>query len=71
MALTVRVLLIVVGSAVNLGLAVLGWGGLGAFFSDPLLIARIRTEEQLRREQLGGEYEAYCARTSRLIPRLY
>jgi hypothetical protein len=26
---------------------------------------------RLLREQFGDEYEAYCARTSRLIPRLY
>jgi protein-S-isoprenylcysteine O-methyltransferase Ste14 len=39
MALTARVMLIVVGSAVYLGLAVLGWGGFSAFFSHPPLIA--------------------------------
>jgi protein-S-isoprenylcysteine O-methyltransferase Ste14 len=36
---TVRVTLIVVGTAAYLGLAVLGWGGLGAFFSHPARIA--------------------------------
>ena len=35
------------------------------------LVARIRAEERLLRSQLGSEYEAYSARTSRLIPRLY
>lgn len=35
------------------------------------LIARIRAEERLLRAQFGSEYEAYCARTWRLIPGLY
>jgi protein-S-isoprenylcysteine O-methyltransferase Ste14 len=37
----------------------------------PPVIARIRSEEKLLREQFGGEYDAYCARTSRLIPKVY
>jgi protein-S-isoprenylcysteine O-methyltransferase Ste14 len=37
----------------------------------PPLLARIRAEETLLRTQFGGEYDAYCARTARLIPRLY
>jgi protein-S-isoprenylcysteine O-methyltransferase Ste14 len=37
----------------------------------PPLLARIRAEEALLRTQFGGEYEAYRARTSRLIPGLY
>ena len=36
---TVRLALIVVGSAVYLCLAVLCWGGLAAFFSHPALVA--------------------------------
>lgn len=36
---TVRVTLVVVGTVAYLGLAVLGWGGLAAFFSHPPLIA--------------------------------
>ncbi len=36
---TGRLALIVVGTAVQLGLAVLGWGGFTAFFSHPALIA--------------------------------
>jgi protein-S-isoprenylcysteine O-methyltransferase Ste14 len=36
---TVRLTLIVVSTAAYLGLAVLGWGGLAAFFSHPPLIA--------------------------------
>ncbi|WP_166364898.1 methyltransferase family protein [Pseudomonas akapageensis] len=35
------------------------------------LIARIRSEEALLREQFGAEYEAYCTRSWRLIPGLY
>jgi protein-S-isoprenylcysteine O-methyltransferase Ste14 len=35
------------------------------------LIARIHSEEALLRAQFGGEYEAYCAKTWRLIPGIY
>ncbi|HXP31483.1 MAG TPA: isoprenylcysteine carboxylmethyltransferase family protein [Stellaceae bacterium] len=35
------------------------------------LVARIRAEEALLRSRFGSEYDAYCARTSRLIPGLY
>jgi protein-S-isoprenylcysteine O-methyltransferase Ste14 len=35
------------------------------------LLARIRAEEALLRTQFRGEYDAYCRRTSRLIPGLY
>jgi protein-S-isoprenylcysteine O-methyltransferase Ste14 len=64
-----------------LGLLVnsLGWGlafrsGVGVLLTAlllPPLVSRIRAEEILLRAQFGAEYEAYCARTSRLIPRLY
>jgi protein-S-isoprenylcysteine O-methyltransferase Ste14 len=37
----------------------------------PPLLARIRAEETLLRTQFGGEYDAYRARTSRLIPGVY
>ena len=37
----------------------------------PPLLARIRSEETLLRSQFGGEYDAYRARTSRLIPWVY
>ena len=95
-----RLMLIVVGTAAYLGLAVLGWGGLAAFVNPsylgllvnslgwglafrsgvgvlltalivPPLFARIRAEERLLHSQFGAEYDAYCARTSRLIPGLY
>jgi protein-S-isoprenylcysteine O-methyltransferase Ste14 len=57
----------------------LGWGlafrsGVGTLLTAlliPPLLARIRAEETLLRSQFGGEYDAYCARTSRLIPGLY
>ena len=64
-----------------LGLLVnsLGWGlafrsAVGVVLTAlliPPLLARIRAEERLLRTQFGAEYDAYCARTSRLIPRLY
>lgn len=37
----------------------------------PPLLARIRAEEALLRSHFGSAYETYCARTSRLIPRVY
>lgn len=37
----------------------------------PLLMARIRSEEALLYDQFGAEYDAYRARTSRLIPGVY
>jgi protein-S-isoprenylcysteine O-methyltransferase Ste14 len=57
----------------------LGWGlafrsGVGlllAALTIPPLLARIRAEETLLRAQFGAEYDAYRARTSRLIPGLY
>ncbi len=64
-----------------LGLLVnsLGWAlafrsGVGLLLTAlliPPLLARIRAEERLLRSQFGAEYEAYRARTSRLIPGLY
>jgi len=64
-----------------LGLLVssLGWGltfrsEVGVLFTALLMLplfARIRAEERLLRTQFGAEYDAYCARTSRLIPGLY
>jgi len=64
-----------------LGLLVssLGWAlafrsGVGALLVAlvlPSLLARMRAEEALLQAQFGGEYEGYCARTSRLIPGLY
>ena len=57
----------------------LGWGlafrsGVGVLLTAlliPPLLARIGAEERLLRSQFEGEYDIYCARTSRLIPWLY
>jgi protein-S-isoprenylcysteine O-methyltransferase Ste14 len=64
-----------------LGLLVnsLGWGlafrsGVGVVLTVltiPPILARIRAEERLLRTQFHKEYDAYRARTSRLIPGLY
>jgi protein-S-isoprenylcysteine O-methyltransferase Ste14 len=56
-----------------------GWGlafrsGVGVLLAAliiPPLLARIGAEERLLREHFGAEYEAYRARTSRLIPGIY
>jgi protein-S-isoprenylcysteine O-methyltransferase Ste14 len=57
----------------------LGWGlafraGVGVLLTALIalpLVARIHAEERLLRAQFGAEYDAYRARTSRLIPRIY
>jgi protein-S-isoprenylcysteine O-methyltransferase Ste14 len=57
----------------------LGWGlafrsGVGVLLTAlmiPPLLARIRAEERMLRMQFGDDYDAYCARTSRLVPGLY
>jgi protein-S-isoprenylcysteine O-methyltransferase Ste14 len=64
-----------------LGLLVnsLGWAlafrsGVGVLLTAlliPPLLARIHAEERLLRGQFGGAYDAYRARTSRMIPGLY
>jgi len=64
-----------------LGLLVnsLGWAlafrsGVGVLLTAlliPPLLARISAEERLLRTHFGGEYDAYCSRTSRLIPELF
>ncbi len=64
-----------------LGLLVntLGWGlafhtAVGVLLAAlmiPPLLARIDAEERLLRSHFGEEYDAYCARTWRLIPWLY
>jgi protein-S-isoprenylcysteine O-methyltransferase Ste14 len=54
------------------GLAFRSWVGvLLAALLIPPLVARIRAEERLLRAHFGTEYEAYCSRTSRLVPGLY
>jgi protein-S-isoprenylcysteine O-methyltransferase Ste14 len=57
----------------------LGWAlafraGVGVLLTGlllPPLIARIRSEERLLRLHFGVAYEAYCARTSRLVPGVF
>jgi protein-S-isoprenylcysteine O-methyltransferase Ste14 len=57
----------------------LGWGlafrsGVGvilAVLTLPVVLARIDAEERLLSETFGAEYDAYRARTWRLIPYVY
>ncbi|MBV8530910.1 MAG: isoprenylcysteine carboxylmethyltransferase family protein [Candidatus Eremiobacteraeota bacterium] len=66
-------------SYLGLLLGALGWAlafrsGIGVLLAAlfiPALIARIHAEEALLHEQFGSEYDAYRARTSRLIPGIY
>jgi protein-S-isoprenylcysteine O-methyltransferase Ste14 len=48
-----------------------GAGVILAALIIPPILARIRSEEALLRAQFGEQYEAYCRRTSRLIPGIY
>jgi protein-S-isoprenylcysteine O-methyltransferase Ste14 len=48
-----------------------GAGVLLTLLLIPPLIARINAEEVLLRTHFGAEYDAWCARTSRLIPGVY
>jgi protein-S-isoprenylcysteine O-methyltransferase Ste14 len=66
-------------SYIGLFVLLLGWGlafrsGVGvviALLSLAVLLGRIQAEERLLRETFGAEYDAYRARTSRLIPYIY
>ena len=59
-------------NALGWGLAFRSWAGvLLAVLLLPLLLARIRSEEALLRAQFGAEYDAYCTRTSRLVPGIF
>jgi protein-S-isoprenylcysteine O-methyltransferase Ste14 len=66
-------------SYLGLILSALGWGlafrsGTGVLLTAlliPPLLSRIRAEERLLQAQFGSEYDAYRARTRRLIPRIY
>jgi protein-S-isoprenylcysteine O-methyltransferase Ste14 len=66
-------------SYLGLFVLMLGWGlafrsGVGvviAVLSLGVLLARIRAEERLLSETFGAEYDAYQARTWRLIPYVY
>ncbi|MCL9849706.1 methyltransferase family protein [Ralstonia solanacearum P673] len=66
-------------SYVGLLVSTLGWvlafrslAGVGlTLLLPPPLVARIHAEEALLRAQFGDAYDAYCARTWRLIPGVY
>ena len=66
-------------SYLGLVVAALGWGlsfraGAGVAIAALMLVvvlARIAAEERLLSEAFGAEYEAYRARTWRLIPYVY
>ena len=66
-------------SYLGLLISSLGWGlafrsGIGVLLAAllvPPLLARIKAEERLLQSEFGAEYDAYRARTSRLIPGLY
>ncbi|SCU90600.1 S-isoprenylcysteine methyltransferase-like protein [Cupriavidus necator] len=57
----------------------LGWvlafrSGVGVVLTAlmvPVLLARIRAEEALLRDQFGDEYASYCDRTWRMLPGIY
>jgi protein-S-isoprenylcysteine O-methyltransferase Ste14 len=63
------------GMIVNMigwGLAFRGWSGVViALFLLVPLIPRMHAEERLLHEHFGAEYDAYLARTWRLIPGIY
>jgi protein-S-isoprenylcysteine O-methyltransferase Ste14 len=66
-------------SYLGLLVSALGWAlafrsGVGVLLAAcliPPLLARMGAEERLLRTQFGGEYDAYCSRTWRLIPGIY
>jgi protein-S-isoprenylcysteine O-methyltransferase Ste14 len=59
-------------SALGWGMAFRSWVGvLFTFLFIPPLLARIRAEERLLASHFGAEYEAYRARTSRLLPGIF
>jgi len=58
----------------TLGWALVFRSGVGVVLAASMiapLIARMNAEEKLLRAHFGSEYDAYCARTSRLIPGIY
>lgn len=66
-------------SYLGLLVSTLGWGlafraGVGVLLTALILLpllARIRAEEAMLRSEFGTEYDAYRARTARLVPGLY
>lgn len=60
--------------ATSVGWALAFRSGVGLLLAAlllPPLVARIRSEEALLRSQFGDEYDAYRARTARLVPGVY
>ena len=54
------------------GVAFRSWIGiLIALLFVPIIVARINSEERLLQSEFGATYDAYRARTWRLIPRVY
>jgi len=66
-------------SYLGLLITTLGWGlafraGVGVVIAAlmlPVVLARIKAEERLLSETFGAEYDAYRARTWRLLPHVY
>lgn len=66
-------------SYLGLLIVALGWGlafrsvigVLLMVLTIPVILARIRAEEELLRAHFGAEYDVYRARTARLIPGIY
>jgi len=46
-----------------------GWSALIAF--SPLYLVRVGKEEAMMRDVFGSEYDAYMARTGRLLPKIF
>jgi protein-S-isoprenylcysteine O-methyltransferase Ste14 len=58
--------------AIGWGLAFRSWiGVLLAVLFVPIILARIASEERLLQSQFGAQYDAYRAKTWRLIPGVY
>ena len=46
--------------------------GLSGLISVAVLYyGRVEAEEEMMRQQFGAEYDAYCARTYRLLPKIF
>jgi len=58
--------------AIGWGLAFRSWiGVLLAVLFIPIILARITSEERLLQSQFGDQYDAYRAKTWRLIPGVF
>ncbi len=58
-------------SAIFLELLAVGLMVIGLIVRWASILRRIRLEERVLWDALGGPYEAYCLRTKRLVPGLY